>query len=190
MSGLIFDIDLTDLVNTGREVGASTKQIQFAISYAMRRTATTLRTMSARGLKSELELRTIALLRKRLKTLRLRNFMQAKAHTGGGIQLWYGLNDMPASWFKGTPKKTADGAEKRGQNIAGGFIGKSKVKGRRTIFKRVGEKRLPIAEQNLAIEDKAIVFIEDKIFDQVEEIFWKYFVRDVNARVSYRLGER
>lgn len=182
--GLHFDINTDELRAIGDELQASEKQVRGALSRALQRTATTLRTMSARGLKTELELRTIGMLRKRLKSLRMR------AGKDGGISLWYGLNDMPASWFKGTPKKTSDGAQHRGQSFAGAFVGKSKLKGRKTILKRSTKARLPITEQNLAIEDRAIVFIEDKIFDQTEEIFWRHFTRDLRARVSYQLGEK
>lgn len=182
---LYFDIDFSQLIGVADELQASEKQIKFAISAALKRTATTLRTMAARGLKSELQLRTISLLRKRLKTLKLR-----AARDSSEISLWYGLNDMPASWFKGRPKRTKTGAEMRGQQIAGGFVAKSSFKGRQTIFKRKGKERLPIAEQNLEIEDSARVYIEDQIFDQTQEIFWRYFVRDLTARVKYSIGER
>jgi len=64
------------------------------------------------------------------------------------------------------------------------------VKGKQTIFKRKDKERLPIVEQQLPIEDKAIVYIEDEIFDQVIEIFWGHFQRDLRARVKYQIGER
>lgn len=181
--GLNFDIDLSQLRAAGDELQASEKQIKFALSAALNRTATTLRTLSARGLKSELELRTISLLRKRLKAMRLR--MGAD-----GVQLWFGLNDMPASWFKGTPKRTSGGASVRGREFAGAFVARSQFKNRRTVFKRTGKARLHIEEQNLPVEDKAIAFIEDRIFDQTEEVFWKHFMRDLRARVTYNIGER
>lgn len=185
MSGsLHFDIDLRELAATGKQLEASEAQVKKALWRALSRTATTLRTMSARGLKSELELRTIGLLRKRLKSLKVR------ATKDGGISLWYGLNDMPASWFKGTPKKTAKGASKRGHEVEGAFVARSKFRGRKTILKRKTGARLPIEEQNLPIEDKAVVFIEDNIFDQTEDIFWKHFMRDLKSRVSYEIGER
>lgn len=185
MSGALhFDINLKELAAAGKQLEASEKQVRAALSRALQRTATTLRTMSARGLKSELELRTIGLLRKRLKSLKVR------ATKDGGITLWYGLNDMPASWFKGTPRKTSGGASHRGHEVDGAFVGRSKFKNRKTILKRTGKARLPIAEQNLPVEDKAVVFIEDNIFDQTEEIFWKHFSRDLKARVSYQLGEK
>lgn len=192
MSQLHFDIDLTQLREVGDELQASEKQIKFALSVALRRTTTTLRTLSARVLTSEFELRTASLLRKRLKSIRLSsgmNSLSSRASTEGAT-LWYGLNDMPASWFKGRARKVAGGAEKRGQTIADGFIAKSKFSGRQTIFKRTGKGRLPITEQSLKIEDKARIAIEDKIFDQTEKIFWNHFMRDLNARVSYKIGER
>lgn len=182
--GLHLDIGIAQLRAAGVEVQASEKQVRFALSRAQQRTVSTLRAMSARGLASELELRTINLLRKRLKTLKLR------VGKDGGVSLWYGLNDMPASWFKGRPKQTSTGAEARGQEFPGAFVAKSKFKGRRTVFKRTSKKRLHIAEQNLPVEDKAIVFIEDEIFDKTEAIFWKHFKRDLQARVSYSIGER
>lgn len=183
MSALQFDIDLSQLRLAGAELEASEKQVRAAFSSACQRTATTLRTRSARGLASELQLRTIGLLRKRLKSLRLRA-------RGDGVQLWYGLNDMPASWFKGAVTENAKGAAKRGHQVDGGFAARSKFKGRRTLFKRTGKARLHIAEQNLPIEDQAVVYIEDEIFDQTEEIFWKNFTRELRARVKYKLGER
>lgn len=186
MSGALnFTIDTTQLQAVADELRASEKQIAFAISRACQRTATTLRAQAARGLASELQLRTISLLRNRLKSLRMR------AEAGGGdAQLWFGLNDMPASWFKGTPKQTATGATVRGQTFDGGFVAKSKFKGRRTVFKRAGKARLAITEQTLAIEDQALIFVEDQIFDKTEAIFWKHFMRDIQARVKYRIGER
>lgn len=186
MTGRLYlDVDLAQLHQAGAELGATTKQVRFAVTRAAQRTASTLRAMSARGLADELQLRTIALLRRRLKTLRVRN-----VDSGTSLQLWYGLNPMPASWFKGRPRKTAAGAEKRGQQFPGAFIARSNIKGRQTIFKRSTSRRLPIAEQNLEVQDQAIVFIEDEIFAQVDEIFWRNFTRDLSARVRFDIGEK
>ena len=182
---LHFDINLAQLRAIGDELQASEKQIKLALSAALRRTATTLRTLSARGLASELELRTIGLLRKRLKTLKLR-----MSGNGEGVQLWYGLNEMPVSWFKGKPKQDYRGAWKRDFYFAGAFVAKSKFKGRDTILKRTGKRRLHIEEETIMVEDRAIVFVEDKIFDQTEEILWKNFRRELTARVKYSIGDR
>lgn len=182
MKGLFFDVDASRLRGVVDELAASEKQVKLAFSAACKRTATTLRTLSARGLASELQLRTIGLLRRRLKTMRLRS-------VDGGIQLWYGLNDMPASWFKGRATQEANGASKQGQKFSGAFVARSKFKGRQTVFKRIGKGRLHIEEQNLKVEDKAVVFVEDEIFSELEVVFWKNFTRELNARVRYKIGE-
>lgn len=180
--GLHLDIDGSQLVKVGEELGASIKQVKFAFSRATRRTAATLRRMSERGIKSELELRSIAYIRKRLRSIKLRSGKD------GSVGLWYGLNDMPIPEFKGTPKQTATGATFRSLNVKGGFVGKSR-RGRKTIFKREGKQRLPIEEQLMPVKDRLDVFIEDKIFDEVEQIFWKHFMQDLNARLKFNLGQ-
>lgn len=178
-----FDIEWHDLQRVGEELGASEKQIKLALHRALGRTASKLRVLSAKGLRSELELRRMNALRKRLKSLKLRK--------GGieGVQLWYGLNDMPVSWFKGTPTQTANGATFRGHNFPGAFVAKSRYAKGKTIMKRKGKARLHIEEQLLPVQDKAAVFVEDKIFVQVETIFWPLFRRELEARVKYKIGD-
>lgn len=178
---LHFDIDWKELRGVADELEASEKQFKAALNRACNRTAASLRKLSGRGLKDELQLRTIGLMRKRLKSIKLRSKMQ-------GITLWYGLNDLPVSSFKGRAKQAGDGAEFRDQKFDGAFVARSKVKGRRTIFKRKGDARMPIEEQLMPIKDKADIFIEDRIFVQVEEIFWNHFRRDLAARIKYDLG--
>jgi len=181
VSGLHFDIDGVQLDAVSAELEATPRQVKLAFHAALRRTATTLRTLSARGLAGELQLRTISLLRKRLKSLKLKR-------GADGVTLWYGLNDMPASWFKGTPTQDSTGASMRGQHITGAFVARSKFKGRKTMFKRDGKARLHIQEQNLGVGDQALVYVEDRIFTQTETIFWKNFTRELNARVRYKIG--
>jgi hypothetical protein len=180
--GLHLEIEASDLLKAGEELGASVKQVKFAFSRATRRTAATLRRMSERGIKSEMELRSITYIRKRLRSIKIR---QGK---DGSVGLWYGLNDMPIPEFKGTPKETATGATFRSLNVKGGFVAKDR-RGRKTIFKREGKARLPITEQLVPVKDRLDVFIEDRIFDEVEQIFWKHFMQDLNARVQFGLGQ-
>ena len=184
---LHFDLDWRELLQVGEELQATDKQVMFALGRAMRRTEATLRRLSSKGLTQVLQLRAASVLRKRLKSVRVRMSGAGKADQGMG--LWYGLNDLPVSSFKGRPTRTKDGASFRGTEYDGAFVGRSKVKGKQTIFKRVKEARLPVAEQLHAVEDKAIVFIEDEIFDQVLDIFWQHFRRDLRARVKFKLGE-
>lgn len=184
---LQFDLDWRELWQVGEELQATDKQVAFALGRAMRRTEATLRRMSSKGLTKVLQLRAASTLRKRLKSIRMR--MSSPTARDQGMGLWYGLNDLPVSSFKGRPKETSGGATFQGQEYEGAFVGRSKAKGKQTIFKRVRETRLPVAEQLHPIEDKAIVFIEDQIFDQVLEVFWQHFRRDLRARVKFKLGE-
>jgi hypothetical protein len=182
MHGLHFELDAENLQRLVIELVATEKQVKFALSRALNRTATTLRTMAARSLKNDLQLRTIALLRKRMRSLRLRVSSQE------GFTLWFGLNDMPVSWFQGIPKETTTGAQHKETNFEGAFVARSKFKNRKTVFKRDGAGRLPITEQLKAIGDKAKIVIEDEIFVKTEDIFWKHFERDLRARTKHGVG--
>ena len=194
MSMLSVEVDWSGLVRIADELGATDKQVKFALSRALRRTEATLRRMSSKGLQKELQLRAASALRKRLKSIRMSKTGGLSA--GNDVTLWYGLNDLPVSAFKGRAVQDhAHGASYLRPGAANhfgpeSFVAKSRVKGRRSVFKRKGEDRLPITEQLIPIEDKAIVFIEDEIFSEVETIFWQHFRRDLAARVRFQLGER
>lgn len=194
MSMLSVEVDWSGLVRVADELGATDKQVKFALSRALRRTEATLRRMSSKGLQKELQLRAASALRKRLKSIRMSKTGGLSA--GNDVTLWYGLNELPVSAFKGRAVQDhAHGASFLRPGAANhfgpdSFVAKSRVKGRRSVFKRKGEDRLPITEQLIPIEDKAIVFIEDEIFSEVETIFWQHFRRDLAARVRFQLGER
>ncbi len=184
---LYFDIDESQLNAVTAELGLTEKQIQFAFDRALKRTAATLRKLSEKGLKSELEIKKMSYLRRRLKTLKMR-----KSGAGSEIKLWYGLNDMPVSTLKGSMSKTTSGAAFSGKagskDFKGGFIGNSKFWKSKTIFARKGKARLPLTEAELPVKDKMEVFVEDKIFTEVDAIFWKHFIRDVTARAKFGVG--
>ncbi len=181
---LHFDIDWSGLNDIGDQLGATEKQVKFALSRSLRRTEASLRRLSSKGLSDALQLRAMSSLRKRLKSIRI------KAPTNGdSATLWYGLNDLPVSSFKGRPYQTDTGADFKGKSYPGAFVAHSRIKGKRTIFKREGKSRLHIREQLYPIEDKAIVYIEDEVFNKTEAIFWAHFKRDLTARIKYKLGE-
>lgn len=179
---LHFDIEWQQLRQIGDDLQASETQIRLALSRTLSRLASRLATLSRKGLKDELQLRRLNALRKRLKSIRLRV-------KDGGIQLWYGLNDMPVSWFKGTPKETTGGATFRGVTFDGAFVARSRYSKQKTIMKRKGKARLHIEEQQLPIEDQAQVFIEDNVFDKLEPLFWPMFERELAARVKFKIGK-
>ena len=180
---LHFDIDRHGLQKIGDELQGTEKQVRYALNRALRRTEASLRKLSVKGLTKELQLRTAQALRNRLKSIRVR---QGK---DGGVALWYGLNPLPASSFKGRAEQDESGAWYGDYFFASSFVGRSNYKGRNTVFKRSGKGRLPIVEQGIKISDSAIVFIEDEVFVQTEQIFWAHFRRDLQARVRYQIGE-
>ena len=174
----------TELQTISRELKASEKDIRNAVNRALRRTAASLRKLSTKGLRQELQLRNVQALRKRLREIKLR----ANSHRSE-IGLWYGMNDLPVSAFKGKPLATGSGASFRQHNFEGAFIG-TNPKGKRTIYKRRGAGRFPISEQTVPIKDDVEVFLEDQIFDQVEEIFLRHFKSDLRGRTLYNVGKQ
>ena len=180
---LHFDLDDRQIGALITELGLTEKQAKFALGRALRRTATTLRVLSERGLKSELDVKKMAYLRRRLR------FTRFSRQSFEGARLWYGANDMPVSALRGKVAEDATGATFSGKagthHFDGGFVGKGKrawTKGTRTIFTRKGKGRLPIAEASMPVKDRMDIFIEDEIFDKINDIFWNHFQRDMLSR--------
>lgn len=175
-----FELDAKQIGTLVTELGVTEKQAKFALSRALNRTAATLRRMSERGLKSELDIKKLSYLRKRLKSIRF------KRANFDGMKLWYGLNDMPVSALRGRITAARKGAQFSGkagsQVFADGFIRKSARGYGRTILMRKGKARLPLDEAAMPVKDRMDVFVEDEVFVQVDEIFWKHFERDMLAR--------
>jgi hypothetical protein len=42
----------------------------------------------------------------------------------------------------------------------------------------------------MPIEDEAQIYIEDEIFDEIEEVFFKHFRAEVRSRTLYSVGNR
>lgn len=186
MINLEFDIEGIREIQVA--LGATDRQVNFSMARAFDRTAATLRKMSSQGFRSELGLRNLAYIRKRLKSIKLRG------GGGGGVKLWYGLNDMPLSYLKGTVRKQRRGAPASKTTKLGNFsfpnsfvVANPKSGRGKTLFHRVGRARMQITEDQAPIKDKMDVFIEDEIFDKVPEIFWHHFSADLRARVKYPL---
>ncbi|NSY36870.1 phage tail protein [Leisingera sp. ANG59] len=180
---LAFDFDARELKRIADEFEASEKDLRFAYSRALRRTAQTMKTRARKGLRTELELRTAAELRKRLQGFRFKRGKEL-----GEVRMWFGLNDMRVSKFKGRPARTGSGARYGQQDFSGGFIGRNRA-GKRTVFKRETADRVSAREVKMPIEDKAQIYIEDEVFDEIEEVFFKNFRAEVRARTIYGVGK-
>lgn len=172
-----FDIDPGEIRLIAREMNATESQVGKAITRALSRTSQTLKKNSLPALKTGLDLRRdYSGMRERLKDLKLRR--------KGAIQsigIWFGLNDLPVSAFKGSPKQTATGAEFKGRTFPGAFVKKRNSKyrpadnGKLTIYKRKSRARKPIIEQTVWIKGYADEILEDQVFPETVEIFLRHF---------------
>ncbi len=188
---LHFDFDDRKIASLITELGLTEKQAKFALTRALRRTATTLRVRSEKGLRSKLGVKRLGFLRRRL---RFSNFSKGSFQ---GARIWYGANDIPLSALVGSMEQHNGWAKFKGHvgslRVAGGFVGKSKrkwTKGAKTIFARVPGDRRRISEVQLPVKDTMDVFVEDEIFPQIDEIFWGHFERDMKARARLGVGNR
>lgn len=189
---LWLSFELKDADAVIAELQATPVQVRGALSRAANRTASILRTRVRRYLVSELQVQQADLLRKRLRSIRIGGVKgTGGARWEGGARLWIGLNPIPVGWIKGRAVETAKGASLGRHSFDGGFVANSKYgRKKRTIFRRQGEKRTPIQEQTVDIDDRMRVHIEDNLVDDLDEIFWAQFVRDLQARVKFKIGER
>lgn len=176
---IAFDVETGDIQRLIEELNASSKQVGQSINRALRRTAGTLRVRSSKGLQSELQTRNAAAIRRRLRAIKLR----AKGN-GSEIGLWFGMNDLPIRSLKGRVSEYGGGAKFRDNEYPGAFVAKGRG-GRRTIYRRTGPGRLPIAEVTVPIKDQADIFVEDVIFPEVPEIFIRNFITDLRARTMF-----
>lgn len=179
---LAFDFDVAELMSIGNEFGASEKDLRFAFSRALRRTAQTMKTRARKGLRTKLELRTAGELRRRLHGFRFK-----KGKGLGETHMWFGLNDLRVSAFKGRARRTGAGAAYGGREFDGAFVAKNR-KGRPTVMRRATTRAHPIREETMQIVDEAQTFIEDEIFDDLEDVFFKNFRAEIRARTIYGVG--
>ncbi|MEX0304354.1 MAG: phage tail protein [Leisingera sp.] len=180
---LVFDFDDRELKRIADEFGASEKELKFAYSRALRRTAQTMKARARKGLRTELQLRTAAELRKRLQGFRF------KPRKGlGEVKMWFGLNDMRVSAFKGRAARTGAGASFAGHEFPGAFVARNS-KGRMTVMRRATQKAYPIKEERMPIEDKAQSYIVDEVFDEIEAVFFRHFRAEVRAKTIYGAGK-
>lgn len=127
---LSIDIDEHRIAEIAREYAATEKEVNYAFSRALTRTAGTLRKLATSGIKTELGLRNAKLLRRRIKLVKRRGANRASA------RIWAGTNGIPYSDFKGRRVRTATGIRIGEDHIHGGFEGTSRFTGRKEVFTR------------------------------------------------------
>jgi hypothetical protein len=176
---LAFDFENGDLHDIADEYAATPKQVKLAGIRSAKRTAGTIRRLSAGHLKTELGLRNATVLRRRIQEHRT-------DRRWSGYKVWFGANDLPISAFKGRPKKVSGGIMIGDNMIHGGFM--MKIRGKRKVMYRYGALRGQIREAELPIGDRMISWLEDNVFADVSGIFLKHFVSEIRARTIYGVG--
>jgi len=176
---LAFDFDARRLDAIADEYAATPKQVSLADSRAKKRTASNLRTLASRGLKTELGLRNATALRRRLKEYKV-------GRGGSSIRLWFGANDLPVSAFKGRPQKVTGGIKFGETMLYGAFF--ARRNGRRGVYERVSDARYPIRESRLPVADRMMIFLEDEVFVDIDSIYFKNFLAEIRARTILGVG--
>ncbi|MGE4169142.1 MAG: phage tail protein [Candidatus Margulisiibacteriota bacterium] len=179
MPSRLIDLDIHEgeINQVIEDLAATPAQVEKAMTSTVNRMARWLKTQSARGLSTHLQIPQ-SILRRRLKNFRLR-----KSPGTTEMNVWYGLN--PVSFIRLKPKQTVSGVQAGRHSVEGGFIASGKS-GNRHVFKRRGSKRLPIDAQYLDIEDQAVVFIDDHLMgsSNFDTVFLETFERELAWRTQ------
>lgn len=184
-----WELDVHELWKLQDELGATEKQFRSSLSRALRRTAATLRKEASKGLQDELQLRAAKYVRRRMRN---GIFKRPKRNQFGEVSVWFGFNDMPQRAFKGRRRKANGGAELVNRGIGrqywkGAFVAKNS-QGKKTVFRRVGDKAYPIEAVTVPVHDRMQIYVEDEIFERVDEIFFHHFKQDLRARAQFGVG--
>lgn len=181
-SGLWIDIDPAALEALGKKLHLDAQQMRLAYARALRRTANTIRSGASKGLKARLGLRTTKRLRRRIKAKRL------KVEGGAAAwEIWFGQNDWPVDDFGAGPTQTESGVSVGGASLPGAFIVHSG--GSTRVLRRVGRSRLPLEALGVPVKATMDEFIESEVFDQVDEVFFRYFDHELRARALFGVGQ-
>ncbi|WP_409350572.1 phage tail protein [Wolbachia endosymbiont of Diaphorina citri] len=146
------------------------QKIKLAVTKALNKTAIWLKSKAAKEISEEKK----SLIRKRLrifkaKTSRLEVLIRAN------------LYDIKASTI-GKIQKTRRGSKVGKHEFIGGFAAVM-PKGNSGIFKREGRAALPIKEVKLPLEPEASRIIGNLVNYEVEEVFEKFFERDITRNI-------
>ncbi|WP_341816168.1 phage tail protein [Wolbachia endosymbiont (group B) of Elophila nymphaeata] len=148
-------------------VNAKRKKIELAIVRALNRTALWLKLKTAKEISEEKK----SLIRKRLRIF--------KAKTSRlDVLIRANLYDIRASAI-GKIQKTRRGSKVGKHEFIGGFAAVM-PKGNSGIFKREGRAALPIKEVKLPLEPEASRIIGNLVNYEVEEVFEKFFERELS----------
>lgn len=181
---LKLDIDAAEMRRIADDLGASEKDLRLAFSRALSRTSRTLRAQARKNLREGLDLRAASVLKARLALKRYR----PRGSGLGAARLWVGANDMPAHYFKGTPRRTQGGARVGSRSFPDAFVARAQGAGTRMVFKRVGRERLPIRKETVSVQKEVNEVLDEEVFDQINDLLLQNFRAEIRARTIYKVG--
>ena len=173
---LFLDLD-TDKVQ--KALNVTEKQMTALHKRAAKRTAQNVRVIASKGNLGLGELRRKKVPRARVKPL----------NRGDKIGIWFGLNDVRASEFKGTPKKVEGGVTFRGKFYQGYFLARLKHDPNPTSVRRIlilPPGQTSWEEVMIPIENLARDFIDREIQPKIEGLFNKNFEQSVDGQAALK----
>lgn len=205
----MFDIDTSVLQGLRDALGATQGQMLDAYARALKRTTKYLHRMSVAMVLDELAVKKRSTVLRRVKPfIKQRNRSAESSGELSKAKIWYGLSSFRVSELKGSlkgPRKKAQKRDEKGRFVKGKGGGSSIFRpkgkglsaqtypnafvaeryGRRSVWIRTGtgitEARVDVAEP---VEDA----IDDYIFDNIGEIFMRYYEQDLRGRVAGNVG--
>lgn len=168
-----------DTKKVRKALNLSEKQMTALHKRAAKRTAQNVRVIASKG-----NLGIGALRRKKVPRARVKPLDR-----GDKIGIWFGLNDVRASEFKGKPKKVEGGVTFRGKFYKGYFIARFKHDPNPKSVKRV--LILPPGKRSweevmVPIENLARAFIKDEIQPKIKALFNKNFQHAVDGQAALK----
>ncbi|WP_323119985.1 phage tail protein [Burkholderia alba] len=181
MSLVDIQIDAQGLERIAIDLQATERQVRQALASTLSKMGRWLRGRAIAGLSKELGIKRQIL---QLRRLKMRPVLRGA--NGSQISIFFGLDPI-AYIYLGEPQKTAKGVSVGRFYIEGGFVAKA-PNGKKFVFKRKGNARLPIEKQALDIKDKADTFIEDRLL--VEPAFFDRFFQIFEHELKWRRSQQ
>ncbi|WP_264688674.1 MULTISPECIES: phage tail protein [unclassified Wolbachia] len=148
-------------------------QIKLVVAKALNKTAIWLKGQAAKEISEEKKIK-LTVMRKRLR------IFKAKA---GRLEVLIRANlyDVRASSI-GSMRETKRGTKTGNHEFIGAFTA-TMPRGYKGAFKREGRAALPIKEVKLSLEPEASRIIGNLVNYEVEEVFEKFFERDITRNI-------
>ena len=204
-----FGFDLSAMESLKHALGATQNQYIGAYNRALTRTVKKLHRDSVIMMLQQVGVKKRATVGRRIKDFKSQRSGAREGRSKSGLQMrgakiWYGLNPFRVSELKGKSSgiTATAGKKAKGSSPAGKVTFIPTGKGiepitydRAFIGKRYGYKSIwirgpdgRIREGRVPISETMVDAIDDHIFNNIDQIFWEYFQKELNARVAANIN--